>query len=313
MGDTYVMSELAPKHGEILAALLAPKARISPKYFYDQRGSELFERITRLPEYYLTRTEAAIFAAHAKDIAAQLPPEATIIEPGAGNCEKAGKLCRLLRPQCFVAVDISAEFIADSARRLQYCFPEVTVHALVADLNDEIRLPAYVPTENRLVFYPGSSIGNFDREPALALLRRMRRLLREDGALLCGVDLVKDAAVLEAAYADPAGVTAEFNLNALNHLNRLVGSDFDLANWQHRAFFNREQSRIEMHLEAAEACAVRWPGGERRFALGERIHTENSYKYEPAGFAELLAEAGFRHSQWWTDPLRWFGVFLARA
>ena len=298
---------------EIIAALSAPMPSISPKYFYDQRGSELFEAITRVPEYYLTRTESEILATHAEAITAELPPRATIIEPGAGNCEKAGKLCRWLRPQCFVAVDISAEFIAGAARRLQYCFPEVTVHSLVADIDEDVRLPPYVPTEKRVVFYPGSSIGNFDPADALALLRRMRSMLNEDGALLCGVDLVKDVAVLEAAYNDAAGVTAEFNLNALAHLNRLVGSDFATGDWRHLAFFNARNSRIEMHLEARRSCIVRWPGGERHFSHGERIHTENSYKYAADGFASLLDAAGFHRTSCWTDPARWFAVFLARA
>jgi L-histidine N-alpha-methyltransferase len=163
------------------------------------------------------------------------------------------------------------------------------------------------------VFYPGSSIGNFDPPQAQALLSRMRALLQDDGALLIGVDLVKDSAVLHAAYDDAAGITADFNLNVLNHLNRLIGSDFDVTQWQHLAFFNAEQSRIEMHLQARVDLVVRWPGASRAFARGERIHTENSYKYRVDDFINLLHRAGLPHTQVWTDEKRWFAVLLART
>jgi dimethylhistidine N-methyltransferase len=298
---------------EIKNALSAPRASIAPQYFYDARGSELFERITRLPEYYLTRTEAAILSEHADDIEKRLPSPLTLIELGAGNCEKARALCKLLRPSAFVAVDISAEFILDAVAGLRASFPEIDVRAVVGDLNCDIELPSDLPCERRLVFYPGSSIGNFEPTPALALLRRVRGLLPQGGALLGGVDLVKDRGVLEAAYDDAAGVTAQFNLNALLHLNRLIGSDFDPAHWQHVAYFNDEQSRIEMHLEAAVDTTVRWNGGERFFQRGERIHTENSYKYQIEDFSWLLSEAGFKEQLFWTDPNRWFAVFLART
>lgn len=296
---------------EITRGLLQAQACLSPKYFYDARGSQIFEQITRLPEYYPTRTERAILERHTPDIARRLGRGRIVIEPGAGNCEKGGSLCRAIGAAHFVAVDISGDFLHEAVRRLQAEMPTLAVQAVAADLTREIHLPDALPRARRLVYYPGSSIGNFDRPQALDLLARMRGLVDTDGALLIGVDLRKDVAVLEAAYDDAAGVTAAFNLNALAHVNRLIGSDFNLHEWRHRAFFNDEASRIEMHLEALSDCHVHWQGGGRRFVRGERIHTENSYKYDIEGFARLLHAAGFHHSVAWTDERRWYAVVLA--
>lgn len=296
---------------EITLGLSRTPATISPKYFYDARGSALFEEITRLPEYYPTRTERAIMLRHGADIARRVGPGRTVIEPGAGNCEKARSLCEAIAARGFVALDISEEFLHQAVARLQAELPALDVRAFAADLTAEIVLPPEVPQARRLVYYPGSSIGNFDPPQALGLLTRMRHLLQDDGALLIGVDLRKSVAVLEPAYDDAAGVTAAFNLNVLAHVNQLIGSDFDLSGWRHVAFYNAEASRIEMHLEARAACSVRWPGGERVFAQGERIHTENSYKYDIEGFARLLDQAGFRRTVAWTDEQRWFAVILA--
>ena len=299
-------------YDDIIQGLLQQPATISPKYFYDQRGSTLFEEITRLPEYYPTRTEAAIMQRHAAEIAQAVGPGRTVVELGAGNCSKAQALCRLLRPVCFVGVDISADFLAQAVERLRRECAPLDARAVPGDLTQGVALPADIPCAGRLIFYPGSSIGNFDPPHALALLTRMRELASADGALLIGIDLPKDVAVLEAAYDDAAGVTAAFNLNVLAHTNRLIGSDFDPAQWRHRAFFNAGESRIEMHLEAAEPCEVRWPGGSRRFAAGERIHTENSYKYALPTFTAMLARAGFARTQVWTDEQQWFAVLHAR-
>lgn len=296
---------------EIVDGLMQPLATISPKYFYDAAGSALFEEITRLPEYYPTRTERAIMQCHGAEIARRLGPGRTVIELGAGNCEKARELCEAIAAARFVALDISEEFLHQSVARLRAEMPALDVHAVAADLLAEFVLPPEVPWEKRLVYYPGSSIGNFDPPQALGLLTRMRHLLQDDGALLIGVDLRKDVAVLEAAYDDAAGVTAAFNLNVLAHLNHLIGSDFQLRDWRHRAFFNEHASRIEMHLEAVADCAVHWAGGGRAFARGERIHTENSYKVDIEGFVRLLDEAGFQHTVVWTDERRWFAVMLA--
>jgi dimethylhistidine N-methyltransferase len=303
-----------PEHGydDIKHGLRQTPASISPKYFYDQRGSALFEAITRLPEYYPTRTENALMLQHADAIAQAVGQGRTLIELGAGNCQKARALCRLIHPAGFVGVDISADYLRDAVQGLRRDFPGLDAQALGADITQPVQLPADVPQGGRLVFYPGSSIGNFDPPHALQLLAQMRELAGDDGGLLIGIDLPKDIAVLEAAYDDAAGVTAEFNRNALTHINRLIGSDFDEQQWQHRAFFNEEASRIEMHLEAATAARVCWPGGERRFERGERIHTENSYKYALPVFTDMLARAGFSRAQAWTDERGWFALVHAQ-
>lgn len=297
---------------EITNDLLRQPARISPKYFYDERGSRLFDAITELPEYYPTRTENAILQASGAQIAEAIGQGGTLIEPGAGNCEKAAVLCSLLAPECFIGVDISADYLADAVQRLGQRFPGMDARALGGDITRGIALPPDIPAGHRLVFYPGSSIGNFDPAEALALLRQMRVLAGEQGGVLVGIDLPKDKAVLEAAYDDAQGVTAQFNRNVLLHLNRLIDSDFVESDWLHRAFFNQEASRIEMHLQAAGPVTVRWPGGQRDFAPGERIHTENSYKYSVTDFRGLLAQAGFSRSRVWTDPQQWFAVIHAQ-
>ncbi len=296
---------------EIIDGLARTPAEISPKYFYDSLGSAIFEEITQLPEYYPTRTEQQIMASHATDIARRVGAGRTVIELGAGSCEKARLLCRAIDASHFVPVDIAAEFLHEAAARMQAEMPALRITPVAADLTSEVQLPDSIPRSHRLLYYPGSSIGNFDVPAALDLLRRMRRMVDDDGALLIGVDLRKDVRVLEAAYDDAAGVTAAFNLNALAHVNRLIGSDFNLAGWRHVAFFNASESRIEMHLEATAGCEVHWPGGSREFKCGERIHTENSYKYDVETFALLLRQAGFDSSVAWTDERRWFAVVLA--
>jgi len=265
-----------------------------------------------LPEYYPTRTEHAILEQSGPEIARAIGSGCTLIEPGAGSCAKAAVLCGLIAPRCFVGVDISADYLSEAVQRLGARFPAMDARALGGDITRGIHLPDDLPAAPRLVFYPGSSIGNFDPPSALALLRQMRALARDDGGLLIGIDLPKDVAVLEAAYDDAQGVTAQFNLNALAHLNRLIGSDFAADDWQHRAFFNAEESRIEMHLEACAPVAVRWPGGARAFAAGERIHTENSYKYSLDRFCDLLAQAGFARARAWQDARGWFAVVHAQ-
>ncbi|WP_375575858.1 L-histidine N(alpha)-methyltransferase [Paracidovorax oryzae] len=310
--NAHALQRSEPAHSDIIPGLLRHPACISPKYFYDERGSQLFEEITRLPEYYPTRTEQAVMARHGEDIAQAVGAVETVIELGAGSCEKVQPLCRLLRPQRFVGVDISADFLRGAVARLQEALPWLQAEAVAGDLTRPVVLPQDIPRARRLVFYPGSSIGNFDPPQALALLSRMRGLVDRDGGVLIGFDLPKDVAVLEAAYDDAAGVTAAFNRNALEHVNRLIGSDFVAQDWEHRAFFDRRLSRIEMHLETPRGAHVRWPGGGRVFAPGERIHTENSYKYTLPAFQALLARAGFSRARVWTDERGWFAVAYAR-
>jgi L-histidine N-alpha-methyltransferase len=295
------------------AALAAPRASVAPKFFYDRLGSHLFEAITELPEYYPTRTEAAIFAAHGAEMAAAIGSGMALVDLGAGNCAKAATLFPLLEPQLYVAVDISVEFLRDALRRLQREHPQIAMAGLGQDFAATLDVPGELLDGLRPVFfYPGSSIGNFTRPEALAFLARLRERA-DGGGLLIGVDLVKPRDVLEAAYDDALGVTAAFNRNVLQHLNRLIDSDFEPRQWRHVAFFDEVEARIEMHLEARESLAVAWPGGGRRFDAGERIHTENSCKYTVDDFATLLAEAGFGVTRHWTDERGWFAVFWAQA
>lgn len=302
-------------HADLLASLMQPVASVSPKYFYDVLGSRLFEAITALDEYYPTRTEASIFTRHAVDMAARfrasVGPAFDLIDLGAGSCAKAAALFEAFRPRRYVAVDISAEFLRQSIDCLQRAHPEMDMLGVGCDFSTGLRLPGTLYDGPALVFYPGSSIGNFTPTDARRLLAEVCAATR-GGGLLIGVDLVKDVGVLEAAYDDALGVTAAFNLNLLRHVNRQAGTDFDVGDWRHVARFDKVASRIEMHVEARRAVTVRWPGAERCFAAGERIHTENSYKWTPAAFEALLREAGFGDVAVWTDARAWFGVFLAR-
>lgn len=297
---------------ELLAGLSAAPATIAPKYLYDALGSRLFAAITELPEYYPTRTEAAIFAEHQDAMAAALGPVATLVDLGAGNCEKAARLFAALRVRRYVAVDISLHYLRESLGNLQQKHPAIEMLGVGLDFSQSLRLPAEVGTEPRTLFYPGSSIGNFTPAEARVFLRQAHAECC-GGSLLIGVDLVKPVDVLEAAYDDPLGVTAAFNRNLLRHLNRLAGTDFDIADWRHVAFFNGRESRIEMHLQARRDTTVRWAGGERRFAAAERIHTENSYKWRSEDFAALLETAGFSRLRHWCDARGWFAVFAAQA
>jgi len=307
------MTDPAAEHAAAIAALLADRPSIAPKFFYDHLGSTLFEAITELPEYYPTRTEASIFAAHATAMAEAVGSAMALIDLGAGNCAKAAGLFPLLEPRRYIAIDISVEFLRDALRRLQREHPQLDIVGLGQDFSSAIELPPELVGEARPVFfYPGSSIGNFSGGEALAFLQRVRARAA-GGGLLIGVDLVKPSGVLDAAYDDALGVTAAFNRNALRHLNRRIGSDFDVRQWRHVAFFSAAASRIEMHLEAREALTVAWPGGRRIFAAGDRIHTENSHKYDISGFSALLEKAGFRAPRHWTDAAGWFAVFWAVA
>lgn len=299
---------------QLVAGLLAPHAHVSPKYLYDVLGSRLFAAICELPEYYPTRTEAAIFAQHAGAIAAALGPDATLIDLGAGNCSKAARLFPSLRPKQYVAIDISEKFLREAVSALQQQFPKIKMTSLGMDFSSELELPATVGAQRRQFFYPGSSIGNFAPLESLKFLHNIRKSIAgSDGGLLIGIDLVKDKAILDAAYDDALGVTAAFNLNLLNHVNRLLEADFQPQQWRHRAFYNEVQHRIEMHLEARQDLVVHWQdGGMRRFAQGESIHTESSYKYTEQGFIDLLQQAGFGKVQTWSDERNWFMVCHAR-
>jgi len=298
---------------EIVSGLRREQAAVSPKFFYDVLGSRLFEAITDLPEYYPTRTEASIFASAAPAIAARAGSGCVLIDLGAGNCQKAARLFGSLQPAQYVALDISVDFLRGTLTSLQQQHPHIPMMGLGADLCATLDLPSSLRRGRRLFFYPGSSIGNFAPIEALALLQRLRgAAVRGDGVLI-GVDLRKDEPTLLAAYDDALGVTAAFNRNVLRNLNRIVGTDFSVDDWRHVASFDDGASRIQMHLAATRDVTVSWPGGARRFAAGERIHTEDSYKYRPEAFALLLESAGFDDPVCWTDPGGWFAVFHARG
>lgn len=295
---------------ELLAGLMAPRAGIAPKFLYDALGSRLFAAITELPEYYPTRTEAAIFTRQMASMADVLGPVRTLVDLGAGNCEKAARLFEAFGVKRYVAVDISVDYLRESLGNLQRLHPGMAMLGVGLDFSSDLRLPAEVGEGPRTLFHPGSSIGNFTPDEALSFLRQARAA-SQGGSLLIGVDLVKPKAVLELAYDDPLQVTAAFNLNVLRRLNVLLGCDARLEDFAHVALFDETASRIEMHLQARRALTLRWPGGERALAAGERIHTENSYKYSVEGFDDLLRRAGFTRTSCWTDAQRWFAVFLA--
>ena len=298
---------------ELLAGLNAPQAWISSKYFYDSLGSQLFEAITHLPEYYPTRTEAAIFSHHIGDIAHAVGTGPNLIDLGAGNCEKAASLFAALKPAQYIAVDISADYLESALTRLRHQFPDIGMTGLGMDMSEGLSLPDSIPGARRLFFYPGSSIGNFTPADAAGFLSDLRRQCQQQSGLLIGVDLIKDKAILDAAYDDALGVTAAFNLNVLRQLNRLIGSDFRPEDWRHIGRYVEAESRIEMHLEARRALTVHWPGAQRAFRAGERIHTENSCKYTRDGFKALLEQAGFARPACWTDERGWFAVYWAAA
>jgi dimethylhistidine N-methyltransferase len=296
---------------ELRAGLASRPAFIHPKYFYDALGARLFEAICELPEYTLPRDEQAILARSAVEIAAAVGAGSTLIDLGAGNCAKAERLFATLRPARYVAVDIAGGFLRQQLLAVAQRHPEIEVIGVAADFAHRFELPDVVDPHRRVAFYPGSSIGNFSAAEATAFLAHVRELC-EGGHLLLGADLAKSPAELLRAYDDALGVTAAFNLNVLNAANRLAGTDFNVADWTHVAVFNEGESRVEMHLEARRAVTVAWPGAERRFESGERIHTENSYKYTRAGISALLTAAGYTSSRIYTDPAERFAVALAQ-
>lgn len=296
----------------LLAGIKAAQAAIPPWYLYDVVGSRLFDVITVLPDYYPTRTEASILSENAEDIASAVPVKGgTMIDLGAGDCGKAPQLFDELQPQQYVPVDISTDYLRGVVTRLQQEHPDIEMIGVGADFSRELALPRAVGTKRRVFFFPGSSIGNYDPAEARAFLERVRDQMEPDAALWIGVDLVKDVDVMERAYDDDLGVTQAFNLNLLNNVNRSVGTDFRPRDWKHVARYDADLERIEMHLEARRDLQVTWPEGRRRFAEGERIHTESSYKYTMDSFRELLVSAGLEPVDSWTDARDWFAVFVA--
>jgi dimethylhistidine N-methyltransferase len=295
---------------EILEGLRAPRKTLPCKYFYDVRGSQLFEQICELPEYYLTRTELAIMETHASDMAAALGPRILLVEPGSGSSVKTRLLLEQLRaPRAYVPVDISRAHLISAADRLNQLYPELEVLPVCADFCQPFAIPApRRPAVRTVIYFPGSTIGNFEPLAAAQLLKRLRRLAGRDGGLLIGMDLQKDEAMLERAYNDSAGITAAFNLNLLRRLNRELGGDFDSSRFRHRAVYNRAEGRIEMHLVSLDDQTVNVADETVRFRAHEVVVTEYSYKHSLSGFAALAAQAGLAVKQVWTDDRRWFSV-----
>lgn len=299
---------------EAARGLMQAMAAVSPKFLYDPLGSRLFEAITELKEYYLTRTEATIVDQARAQMAAAVhtvvPQGSTLVDLGAGNCAKAQSWFEVLAPAHYVAVDISVGYLQGALEACARRHPQIAMTGIGMDFSSDLSFPTNLLPEQALFFYPGSSIGNFSPEQALRLLRQARQASLA-GALMIGVDLVKPDEVLVPAYDDVLGVTAAFNLNLLLHLNRLLGADFDPRDWLHVALYSHRHARIEMHLQARRPVTVRWSGHVRHFESGERIHTENSYKWTLEGFDALLRSAGYSQVRCWTDQRQWFGVFLA--
>ena len=297
---------------EVFAGLSNSPRTLPCKFFYDERGADLFQQICELPEYYITRTETELLRRYAAEISESIGPNAALIGFGTGAGIKTRMLLEQLQdPIAYIPVDISKQRLIDSAIELSHAMPALEILPVCADYLQELQFPKPLRKPDHIaVFFPGSTIGNLEPPVAEDFLRRVCRLCGHSGCLIIGVDLQKRREVLEAAYNDSAGVTADFNLNLLVRANRELGADFDLARWQHRAVYNEREGRIEMHLVSKGEQTVHVGGREFGFADEEKIITEFSYKHTVDGFARLAASAGFRKaSRVWTDPQRWFAIF----
>ena len=300
-----------PFLADVLDGLRRPRKSLPCKYFYDATGSELFDQICDLPEYYPTRTELAILHAHAAEMGLRLGAGCQVVEYGSGSSNKTPLLLAALpRPAAYVPVDISGGHLRASATAMADAFPDLPVTPVIADFTRPFAVPTLRPLVRRAVYFPGSTVGNFAPAEAVSLLTDMARLVGPGGQLLIGVDLWKDEAVLRSAYDDRAGVTAAFNRNLLVRANRELGADFDLAGFRHEARVLTNPGRVEMHLVSERRQAVRVGGEAFAFAAGESIHTENSHKYTVAGFQAVATRAGFRPVRVWTDDRGWFSVQL---
>jgi len=296
---------------EVVRGLTSEPKQISPKFFYDKRGSELFDRITELDEYYPTRAELSILEERAVEIAELIGRDCLLIEYGSGSSRKVGLLLDALEGDLtYVAIDISREHLLEACGRLSEAYPKLEVIAVCADYSKPFPLPAPRRGEpkNKVVFFPGSTIGNFSPDQAISFLRNTARQLGPGGSLLIGVDLKKDEDTLHAAYNDAEHVTAAFNLNLLERINEELDADFDISGFRHSAFYNDERGRVEMHLVSLKPQTVRFNGTHVRFAEGESIHTESSYKFGIKEFQQLAARAGFQPTKVWTDPKRLFSL-----
>jgi dimethylhistidine N-methyltransferase len=286
---------------DVIAGLALPQKALPPKYFYDARGSRLFEAICRLKEYYPTRCELELTRRHLAEIARFAGRGCTLVEYGSGEGAKSRLLIRALQPSAYVPVDISGDALRQAARRLRREFPWLEILAVIGDFSRPLRVPMPAQVRRRVVYFPGSTIGNLVPHEAHAFLSFARGLVGAGGAMLVGVDLKKDANILHAAYNDARGITAQFNLNLLRRINRELGANFDLKRFRHYAFYNASRGRIEMHLVSLADQSVKIGAHRFAFQAGETIHTENSCKYSVAEFRALAEEAGFRGARVWLD------------
>lgn len=293
---------------EVLQGLQSKPRSLSPKFFYDRRGSELFEAITETPEYYPTRTEIGLLEKHGEEMAAQLGQDCMLVELGSGSSRKIRLLLDALQPVAYMPVDISREYLLASAEALAADFPQVQIHATCADYSQGLELPWRPESLQRAAFFPGSSIGNFEPAQARRLLQHVAAAVGSGGHLLIGVDLQKDPDILNRAYNDRAGLTAAFNLNLLARINRELGADFSLDAYRHHAFYNAAAGRVEMHLISAALQQVHVGRHRFTFLRGDGIHTENSYKYTLEGFKQLAESAGFQTKKVWADEQNLFSV-----
>lgn len=294
----------------VIEGLSQPVKQIPPKFFYDAKGSWLFEKICQQPEYYPPAVEQQIL----KDLAGRIDnlcgQGRTLIEPGAGSARKVRLLLDALRPGAFVPMDISFDFLKQAATQLAKEYPWLPVLATCVDFTHSLPVPDKAPEGTRLLFFPGSSLGNFDRSQAREFLRLIHATLGDSGMLLIGVDTRKDASILNAAYNDAAGYTAQFNLNLLHRLQNELDADLDISGFQHEAFYNDEQGRIEMHLVSRKRQQMHLNGNSFNFEAGESIHTENSYKYSPDEFIDMAEDCGFKLKEYWQDQNKMFTEYL---
>ncbi len=299
---------------EALAGLKGPRKMLPPKLLYDAEGCRLFDLITRLPEYYLTRTEMALLRQVSPLVASRVPEHIAVVEYGAGSETKAEILLGALRrPAAYVPIDVAEAAMLEGAARLARHFPALEIIPLAVDFLEPLRLPGMLSDLPKLGFFPGSTIGNLEPRMAVRFLRAARETLGRSAMFLLGADRRKDPALLLPAYDDPQGVTAAFNRNVLVRLNRDAAADFDPESFQHRAVWNDRESRIEMHLVSRRAQTVSVAGRAVRFREGESIHTENSYKHAPEALLAIVEQAGWRGVDWWTDPDELFSVHLLEA
>ena len=304
---------LADARAEIERGLSTDPKSLSPKFFYDQRGSALFEAITDLPEYYLTRAELSILRSHGDEIAEAIGDNVCLIEYGSGSSTKIRVLLESCHPSAYVPVDISREYLLHSSRRIADAYPWLRVCPTCADYTAPFGLPASTVGLTRVAFFPGSSLGNFEPADAKKFMQGVRKVVGKEGWLLIGVDTKKDESILNRAYNDPGGVTAEFNRNILRHLNERFGANFDAEAFEHSARYNRLKGRIEMYLVSDSQQDVRVGGETFRFAPGEQLHTENSYKYDLDQFVALAEATGFRQHETWFDADHQFMELLLKA